>query len=93
MSKTIWFDTGVRPGFGTPPTKPYGCQVVRGGTIQIPMEVEDVPEGAIFEHAISVLRDIDRMPYRAVREILNAGQPGAIVSKYAVFLILPKEAE
>lgn len=91
MTKTVYFNTGVRPAprdpyTNEPPITPYGCQVVRGGVIQIPMTVEDLPDSAEFLYAQSHLPET--LPPNVIyRELLDGARPGAIYSKYAFFRI------
>ena len=92
MIQTVYFNTGVRPArqgdlpWQTPIT-PYGCQVVRGGVIEIPMEVEDLPKGATFLYAQDHL-DPEKLPANVIyRKILNPKEPGGMISKYAFFRI------
>ncbi len=76
--KTFYFDTGVKPYAHNPPVKLGKRQILRG-TIQIPFDCEDVPEGARFLHGSD-----DPNPSHAneiVREIHNS----TLVSKYAHF--------
>lgn len=77
--KTFYFNTGVtcRP--------PFQGEVLRGGTIQIPFDCDNVPEGAVFLFACS---DPDIKTHHAfptaelvVREIHNSN----LCSRYAYF--------
>ena len=84
MSKnTYYFNTGVRPEESG--ATPYGKQVWRGGTLQIPFTCgEDVPNGAQFVMASDhILPDSDNL---IRREIVNDG-PGGLLSKYAYFRV------
>jgi hypothetical protein len=86
--QTFYFDTGVKPGqrrIWGGPVETYGCQVVRGGTIQIPMEVDDVPKGSVFLYAKDGIGE--EVPGVIHREILNNTQKGGLLSKFAFFRI------
>lgn len=84
MKKTFYFNTGVRPERHNPPVKLSKGQVLRG-TIQIPFECENVPDGAEFKFAAD---DPSIAPYYLAAKIVS----GEIVSKYAFFqLPLAKE--
>jgi hypothetical protein len=88
MKKTSYFDTGVRPELVSNPPFNYEYHKQKGnvirGTLLIPFECEDVPEGAIFEYAghegLSSSPDIKAFP------IIG----GNIQSKFAYFK-LPNE--
>lgn len=78
--KTFYFNTGVRPYAHTnPPLGLMPYQVIRGDTVQIPFDVEDVPECAVFRHASG--HSEPEYPNWIVREIHNSG----MCSKYAHF--------
>ncbi len=49
--KTFYFDTGVKPYNHTPRVSIMPGNVVRGGTLQIPFDCENVPENATFLYA------------------------------------------
>jgi hypothetical protein len=93
QTQTFWFNTGVVPWkLQNPPFRGcYGCERVRGGTIQIPVEVEEVPPGSRFEYAVSTLTDRDRSPHLLVRPILNHGEKGSLISKFAIFRLPEKQ--
>ena len=82
MRKTYYFNTGVRRGMNTP----YGIQVWKDGTIQIPFECENVPEGASFKFACDDTNNIN--PNFIFRKILNSGAKGGLCSKCAYFQII-----
>jgi hypothetical protein len=76
--KTFYFNTGVRRHTHNPPVKLEPGYVDRNGTMQIPFDCEDVPEGAVFKFACD---NPDAAPGLIVREIHNS----ALVSRYAFF--------
>ena len=82
--KTFYFNTGVRPFIHNPPVKLSAGQIMKGGTMQIPFDCEDVPEGAIFKFACENkdLRE-SKYPNYIVREIHNS----TLIAKYAYFQI------
>lgn len=52
LRRTFYFNTGVRPNpFAAPPICAHAKfgQIEKGGTIQIPFEVENVPENACLK--------------------------------------------
>lgn len=77
--RKFYFDTGVRPWIHTSPVPVMPGNVVRGGTLQIPFECDDVPDGAIFvfacDHAPPGHEDL------LMREMHNT----RMVSKFAFF--------
>lgn len=86
MITTFYFNTGVRPNFAAKPpieANPEHGQVLRHGTIQIPFQVENVPEDA----SLLFLCDNPDLPEgkyngRVVAKLL----PGSgMVSKFAYF--------
>lgn len=78
--KTFYFNTGVLPyGHSNPPLKLMPYQVIRDGTVQIPFDVEDVPECAVFRHASN--KSEPEYPSWIVRKIHNSG----LCSEYAHF--------
>jgi len=81
--KTFYFNTGVQPQ--NAPIKLMPGHVMRGGTMQIPFDCENIPDGAIFKFACDNkdLRE-SKYPNYIVREIHNS----ALLSKYAYFQIL-----
>lgn len=75
----FYFNTGVTPNNRT---DLYGDQVWRNGTIQIPFECDNVPDGAIFKFACDIPDlELDIHPNRIVRKIHNSD----LLSKYAYF--------
>lgn len=83
--KTFYFNTGVQPYKHTPPVKLGPGQIMRGGTMQIPFDCENVPENAVFMFAC----DNDKLSEAAyknviVREMFNT----SMCSKYAYFKVL-----
>ena len=78
--KTFYFDTGVQPYKHNPPVKLSKGQFMRGGTMQIPFDCENVPENATFLYACDD-PDSSRDKSLIVREIHNSG----LCSKFAVF--------
>ena len=81
--KTFYFDTGVNPLLRT---ELYGEQIVKNGTVQIPVIVADsVPDNAILLFC-GDRPDSEKGPRVMVTEILNCG-PKAILSKFAYFRV------
>jgi hypothetical protein len=82
--KTFYFNTGVQPYKHNPPVKLSPGHVMRGGTMQIPFDCDDVPDNAIFKFACDnpKLKESE-YPNWIVREMFNT----AMVSKYAYFLV------
>lgn len=78
MKRTFYFDTGVRPHAHTPPVPLSPGHVMRGGTMQIPFECEDVPDGAAFAFACDEPEGKHGM---IARRIENS----ALVSQFAHF--------
>jgi len=83
MRKTYYFDTGVTI------RGPYGCQVWKGGTVQIPFDCENVPEKAIFKFACDNPELAEsKHPNYIVAEILDQDKKGGLCSKCAYFQII-----
>lgn len=83
---TFFFNTGVRPNWGaTPPIRAsarFG-QVEKGGTIQIPFQVENVPENA---HLLFLCDNPDLPEGKAPNHTVAKLLPGSgMVSQYAYF--------
>lgn len=83
---TFYFNTGVRPNpCAKPPIKasPEFGQVLRDGTVQIPFQVEGVPENAF----LLFLCDNPDLPESKVKNVLVAKLlPGSgMISKFAYF--------
>lgn len=76
----FFFDTGVRPNpFAKPPIQPGKGQILKGETIQIPFECENVPNGSVFLYACDGQKpETDGI---IKREIKNS----VLVSKFAYF--------
>lgn len=83
--RTFYFNTGVRPYDHSPPVKAMPGNVIRGGTLQIPFDCADVPEGSVFEYASDGTQALAACFIR--REMHNTN----MVSKYAVFRLPPAE--
>lgn len=81
MRRTFYFNTGVRPWEHSPPVKVMPGNVVRGGTLQIPFECDDVPENAIFQFACD--NTPDGREHLLKREMHNTN----MVSRFAFFLV------
>lgn len=80
--KTFYFNTGVRPYIHNPPVKIGKGQCVRGGTMQIPFDCENVPDNAQFLFASDNPEPMEAKAENViVREIFNS----TLVSKYACF--------
>lgn len=80
--QTFYFNTGVNAYLY--PAKPKFGQVNRGGTVQIPFECHDVPEGSTFKFACDNPELENNNPRTIVREI----NPGSgLYSKYAYFSV------
>ena len=80
MTRTFYFNTGVRPYIHVPTVKLSEGQVLRGGTVQIPFDCEDVPENAEFKFGCD---DPNIRGGYLVRPILNS----ALLSKFAYFQV------
>jgi hypothetical protein len=78
MTKTFYFNTGVRPYIHNPPVKVGPGQIIKGGTLQIPFDCEDVPENAFFKFGCD---DPNIRGGYLVRPILNS----TLLSKFAYF--------
>lgn len=86
--QTFYFNHGVIP---THDTKLFGIQIIHRGTIQTPVEVENVPKNAQFLFATDKLDCTEaKQSNIIIREILNRHelQKGGLVSKYAYFRIV-----
>lgn len=82
----FYFDTGVRPNhFATPPIIAREGQVVKGGTIQIPFECDDVPIGSTFLYACDGQKE--EINGIIKREIKNS----VLISKFAYFRLPSKK--
>lgn len=80
--KTFYFDTGVRPYIHNTPVPIMPGNVVRGGTLQIPFDCENVPDKARFIFACDAENaSLDKDVIH--REIKNTN----MVSKFAYFRI------
>lgn len=77
--KTFYFDTGVRPYNFYPPVKLSKGHVIRGGTMQIPFDCENVPEGAEFTHTC------DKATQDHYRDFVAEIHNSALGSRYAHF--------
>lgn len=85
---TFYFNTGVRPDpCANPPIQAYAKfgQVVKGGVIQIPFQVENVPENALLKF----LCDNPDLPEgKSSNCIVAKLLPGSgMLSEYAYFQI------
>jgi hypothetical protein len=85
--KTFYFNTGVQPYKHNPPVKLSPGHIMKGGTMQIPFDCDNVPDRAQFMFACDN-PDLKESEYEnvIVREIFNS----ALLSKYAYFKILSK---
>ena len=89
MTKTFYFNTGVRPELVNNPPFAYDYHankgnVIKGGTLQIPFTCDDVPDGAIFLHAC----DIPDLPEsRSDSVIVREITGGGLLSKFAYFRV------
>lgn len=81
--KTFYFNTGVQPYKHNPPVPLCEGHVMRGGTMQIPFDCEDVPANATFVYA-SDNPESKRESNLICREIHNS----ALCSKYAFFKVM-----
>ena len=82
--KTFYFNTGVKPFNHLPAVPVMPGNVIRAGTIQIPFDCEEVPDGAVFLYGCDTIKPgLDKSVI--YREMKNTN----MVSKYAFFRVIP----
>lgn len=80
--KTFYFNTGVKPYNHTRHVPIMSGNVVRGGTLQIPFDCENVPENATFLYACDA-ENASLDENVICREMKNTN----MVSKFAYFRV------
>lgn len=80
MTKTFYFDTGVKPYNFSPPVKLVEGQILKG-TVQIPFDCDNVPANAKFEFACDSPTPINNHGNYFIAEMKNT----TMVSKFAHF--------